>query len=99
MECLFQRNSDSSNNSNSYTTKPSGADIATEQSQTHVIAYDVDATEREARERVLEQLKRASPSQDIESLDYPINKLRLPSRQESVQEEDEEEQVGVIILF
>lgn len=69
-------------------------DVTSEQSQTHMITYDVDATQREARERVLEQLKRASPSQDIESVDYSINKLKLPSsthtsRQESVPEEVE----------
>ena len=54
--------------------KTSGVDCANEQSQGGFITYD-DPTGRLERERILEHLKRASPSQDIESLYYPVEKL------------------------
>lgn len=86
-----QKSTESSANSDA---SNQNAPAISEQSQTHTITYD-DPTEREARERILQQIKQASPSQDIEQFERRLSaqqtfKLQLSNLTESKQDDDDD---------
>lgn len=89
-----QKSNDSSRSSASdpSAAKTTSADHLNEQSQGDYITYD-DPTGRKERERILAQIKQASPSQDVECLQYAMDEFVPPADILEVKESENEEKV------